>query len=259
MIRVPESFPDPGDVKGRRVVVTGASRGLGHLIAAAFVRAGARVALVARDRQALEGVAADLDGGAGNVLVCPADVSTPEGNQTVADVVRAAWDGIDVWVANAGVSPIVAGPVETPPDVFRQVIEVNLNGVFYGVQAAVPAMTDGGTVIVTASVHGERPKKGLAAYSASKGGVIALVKGLALDLAGDDITVNAVSPGWFESPLAEAFQRNPKLEEQILGHTALRRWGRSEDLTGAYLFLASDAARFVTGTVLTVDGGYLCV
>jgi NAD(P)-dependent dehydrogenase (short-subunit alcohol dehydrogenase family) len=173
--------------------------------------------------------------------------------------VRAAWDGIDVWIANAGISPIVAGPTETPAEVFRSVVEVNLNGVFYGVQAAVPAMDGGGAVIVTASVHGERPKRGLAAYSASKGGVIALVKALAVDLAERDITVNAVSPGWFDSPLAAGFQRNPRLEAEILGHVPLGRWGRSEDLTGAYLFLASEAARFVTGTVLAVDGGYLCL
>jgi NAD(P)-dependent dehydrogenase (short-subunit alcohol dehydrogenase family) len=262
VIRVPDSFPDPGNVKGRRVVVTGASRGLGHLIAAAFAQAGARVALVARNREALDGVAADLgatDGGEDSVLVCPADVSTPEGNEAVVDQVRTAWGGLDVWIANAGISPIVAGPVETPAEVFRRVIEVNLNGVFYGVQAAVPAMEGGGAVIVTASVHGERPKRGLAAYSASKGGVIALVKALALDLAAQEITVNAVSPGWFDSPLAAGFQANPRLEQQILDHVALGRWGRSEDLTGAYLFLASDAARFVTGAVLTVDGGYLCV
>jgi NAD(P)-dependent dehydrogenase (short-subunit alcohol dehydrogenase family) len=256
VIRVPAAFPEPGDVKGRRVVVTGASRGLGHVIAAAFTRAGARVALVARERSALETVAADLGD---DVLVCPADVSTPEGNSAVVEAVAGAWDGVDAWIANAGISPIVAGPLETPPDTFRRVIDVNLNGVFYGVQAAVPAMAPGGTVIVTASVHGERPKRGLAAYSASKGGVIALVKALALDLADRDITVNAVSPGWFDSPLAAGFQANPTLERQVLDHTALRRWGRSEDLTGAYLFLASDAARFITGSVLTVDGGYLCV
>jgi len=256
VIRIPTSFPEPGDVKGRRVVVTGASRGLGHLIAAAFSRAGARVALVARDRSALEAVAADLGD---DVIVCPADISTPDGNRRVVEAVVGAWDGIDTWIANAGISPIVAGPVETPAEVFRQIVEVNLIGVFYGVQAAVPAIDPGGTVIVTASVHGERPKRGLAAYSAAKGGVIALVKALALDLAERDITVNAVSPGWFDSPLAAGFAANPKLEREVLDHTALRRWGRSEDLTGAYLFLASDAARFVTGSVLTVDGGYLCV
>ncbi|MEW6470763.1 MAG: SDR family NAD(P)-dependent oxidoreductase [Actinomycetota bacterium] len=257
-IRIPESFPDPGDVKGRRVVVTGASRGLGRLIATAFARAGARVALVARDADALEEVAADLGGDA---LACPADVSDPSGNDSVVDRVVTAWGGLDVWVANAGISPIVASAVDTPPEVFRRVVDVNLNGVFYGARAALQAMADGegGAIIVTASVCGERPRRGLAAYSASKGGVIALVKALALDAAPLGVTVNAVSPGWFDSPLAAGWQANPDLADTILGHVALGRWGRSEDLTGAYLFLASDAARFVTGAVVAVDGGYLCL
>src|SRR5690606_7420615 len=117
----------------------------------------------------------------------------------------------------------------------------------------------GGRLIFTGSVLGERPRRGLAAYSASKAGLTGMAKALALDLAPAGITVNVVAPGWFESPLSAGWRRNPVLSEEVTGHTALRRWGAPTDLTGAYLFLASDASAFITGTVLNVDGGYLLV
>jgi NAD(P)-dependent dehydrogenase (short-subunit alcohol dehydrogenase family) len=120
-------------------------------------------------------------------------------------------------------------------------------------------MTEGGRLIFTGSVLGERPRRGLTAYSASKAGLVGLAKGLALDLAPAGITVNVVAPGWFDSPLVEGWKGNPDLEAGILGHTAQQRWGAPTDLAGAYQFLVSDASAFVTGTVITVDGGYLLV
>src|SRR3546814_926594 len=118
-------------------------------------------------------------------------------------------------------------------------------------------MGDGGRLIFTGSVLGERPGRGLAAYSASKAGLVGLAKSLALDLAPAGITVNVVAPGWFDSPMAEGWKSNPKRSAAVLGHTAQERWGDATDLAGAYQFLASDAAAFVTGAVLNVDGGYL--
>jgi NAD(P)-dependent dehydrogenase (short-subunit alcohol dehydrogenase family) len=112
-------------------------------------------------------------------------------------------------------------------------------------------------MIFTGSVLGERPRAGLAAYSASKAGLVGMAKGLALDLAPAGITVNVVAPGWFDSPLVERWKRDPELATAVLDHTAQQRWGAPADLVGAYAFLASDASAFVTGTVLSVDGGYL--
>jgi NAD(P)-dependent dehydrogenase (short-subunit alcohol dehydrogenase family) len=255
-IEIPDSFHGPGDVTGKRVVLTGAGRGLGRLLAHAFSRAGALVALVARTESEISALADALPGPA---LVFSGDVTDAELNEAVADATVAEWGGLDVWICNAGVSPIVAGPLKTDPAVWRQVLEVNLTGAFLGARAAARVMGEGGRLIFTGSVLGERPRQGLAAYSASKAGLVGLAKGLALDLACAGITVNVVAPGWFDSPLAENWKNNPKLSAGILGHTAQRRWGSPTDLAGAYQFLASDASAFVTGTVLNVDGGYLLV
>jgi NAD(P)-dependent dehydrogenase (short-subunit alcohol dehydrogenase family) len=255
-IEIPDSFPDASDVAGKRVVLTGAGRGLGELLAHAFSRAGASVALVARTEADIKAVAAALPGPS---LVFSGDVRDEAFNESVADGTVAEWGGVDVWICNAGISPIVAGPTGTDPAVWREVLDVNLTGAFLGARAAARVMTDGGRVIFTGSVLGERPRKGLAAYSASKAGLVGLAKGLALDLAQAGITVNVVAPGWFDSPLAEGWMSNGQLSDAIVGHTAQQRWGSPADLPGAYTFLASGAAAYVTGLVLNVDGGYLLV
>ncbi len=253
-IEIPRSFPRGGDVRGQRVVITGASRGLGRVLAHAFSQAGASVTLVARTESDLKEIAAELTG---PTLVCRGDVTDADFNDAVADATVAEWGGVDTWICNAGISPIVAGPLETDPAIWREVMDVNLTGSFLGARAAARVLGDGGRLIFTGSVLGERPGKGLSAYSAAKAGLVGLAKALALDLAPDGITVNVVAPGWFDSPLADGWKRNPKLEAAILGHTALERWGTAGDLAGAYLFLASAASAFITGTVLHVDGGYL--
>ncbi len=253
---IPGSFPGGGDVAGKRVVITGASRGLGRLLAHAFSQGDARVALVARTETDLKAVAAELPGPS---LVLSGDVTEREFNEAVADATVAEWGGVDAWICNAGISPILAGPLETDPSVWREILEVNLTAAFLGARAAARVMREGGRLIFTGSVLGERPREGLTAYSASKAGLVGMAKGLALDLASSGITVNVVAPGWFDSPLAEPWKNSPELGAGVLGHTAQRRWGASTDLAGAYQFLASDASAFITGSVLNVDGGYLLV
>jgi len=255
-IDIPGSFPEPGAVRGKRVVITGAGRGLGSVLAHAFSDAGACVALVARTEKDLKAVANALPG---PTLVISGDVTDEDTNEAVADAAVAEWGGLDVWIANAGISPIVAGPRETEAAAWRRILEVNLTGAFLGARAASRVMGPGGRLIFTGSVLGERPRAGLAAYSASKAGLAGMAKGLALDLAPAGITVNVVAPGWFDSPMAAGWRDDPGLSDAITGHTAQGRWGAPGDLAGAYRFLASDASAFVTGSVLSVDGGYLLV
>lgn len=255
-LRIPDTFPSPADVADMRVVITGAGRGLGVLIATAFHRLGARTALVGRNEENLEKVAASLGDG---TLVVSADVSVPGDNERVVETVVSEWGGLDVWIGNAGISPVLTPVTELDDETWRSVIDVNLNGAFLGMRTAARALGPGGRIIVTGSVLAERPRVGLSAYSASKAALIALVKALALELADAGITVNAVNPGWFDSPLTEPWQRNDRLGRSVLDHTAIGRWGQSEELVGPYLFLASAASSYVTGSVISVDGGYLCV
>jgi NAD(P)-dependent dehydrogenase (short-subunit alcohol dehydrogenase family) len=253
-IDIPASFAGGADVTGKRVVITGASRGLGRLLAHAFSSCGSLVALVARTEVDLKAVADELPGPS---IVLGGDVTDEEFNESVADAVVAEWGGVDVWICNAGISPIVAGPRGTDPAVWRQVLDLNLTGAFLGARAASRVMGEGGRLILTGSVLGERPREGLSAYSASKAGLVGMAKALALDLAPSGITVNVVAPGWFESPMADGWKNRPERAAEVLGHTAQGRWGAPTDLAGAYQFLASDSSAFVTGIVLDVDGGYL--
>jgi NAD(P)-dependent dehydrogenase (short-subunit alcohol dehydrogenase family) len=255
-MQIPETFPGATDLAEKRVVITGASRGLGELLAHAFSQAGASVALVARTEADLKTVADALPGPS---LVVAGDVTDADLNESVADATVAEWGGVDVWICNAGISPVYGGPRKTEPEVWRAVLEVNLTGAFLGARAGARVMGEGGRLIFTGSVLGERPREGLAAYSASKAGLVGLAKGLALDLAAAGVTVNVVAPGWFDSPLAHGWKQNAELASRIEDHTAQGRWGEPSDLVGAYRFLASDASAFVTGTVLNVDGGYLLV
>jgi NAD(P)-dependent dehydrogenase (short-subunit alcohol dehydrogenase family) len=240
-------------VTGRRVVITGAGRGLGRVLATAFDSAGAHLGLIARSGAALAEVAGSL---AGEALICAGDVRDAEFNETVAKQMIDRFGGVDVWICNAGVSPEVSSVLEMEPTTWRDIIDVNLTGTFLGARAAAAVMGRGGRIIVTGSVLGQRPHAGLAAYSASKSGVQALVQALAQELGPQGITVNTVALGWFDTGMGAHWHRHAERESDIVRHTALGRWGGPADLAGAYLFLASTSSAYVTGTTITVDGGY---
>lgn len=241
------------DVSGRRVVITGAGRGLGQVLATAFDAAGAQLGLVARSEESLREVASSLTG---DPVICAGDVRDETFNDTVAEHMIERFGGVDVWICNAGVSPRVAPVSETKTEMWRDVIDVNLTGTFLGARAAAAVMGEGGRIIATGSVVGERPRKGLAAYAASKSGTHALVQALAQELGPRAITVNAVALGWFDTGMGAHWHRDSERESDIIEHTALGRWGTPEDLPGIYLFLASESSAYVTGATLTVDGGY---
>jgi NAD(P)-dependent dehydrogenase (short-subunit alcohol dehydrogenase family) len=242
------------NLEGRRIVLTGATGGLGRMIAPALVDAGAQVAIVARSKDVLEQMRSELPG---EVLAIVGDVSNAPDNDTIAAQVVDQWGGLDVWIANAGISPVVKDAQKMTDDEFLNVINVNLLGAFWGARAALRVMHEGGRVIMTSSVLGQRARRGFSAYVTSKAGMEGMVRALALDAAPHGITVNAIAPGWFDSPLAEPWMRDARLAEQILSHVPLQRWGQPNDIAGAFTFLASRESDFVTGSVLAVDGGYL--
>jgi NAD(P)-dependent dehydrogenase (short-subunit alcohol dehydrogenase family) len=241
-------------VDGRRVVITGAGRGLGRILATAFDAAGARLGLVARSGGAIAEVASSLTGGP--ALTCAGDVRDAGFNESVAQAMVERFGGVDAWICNAGVSPEVASVLDLDPAVWREIVDVNLTGTFLGARAAAAVMGPGGRIIATGSVLGQRPHAGLSAYGASKSGVQALVQALAQELGPRAITANVVALGWFDTGLGGHWHRNAGRERDIAAHTALGRWGTPADLAGVYLFLASEASAYVTGTTITVDGGY---
>ncbi len=245
-------------VGDRVVAVTGASQGLGHVLAEAFAAAGARVALLARSETALKLLADEITTRGGRALAVPCDITDGEGMTEAFGTIAAAWGGVDSVVANAGISPIVRRGQNVPAETWTRILTVNLTGSFLTAQAAYPylAASGRGRFVANTSVMARRPRPGLSAYAASKAGLEGLTKALAVDWAPDGICVNAVAPGFFDSPLAAGLRSDERREREITDHTLLRRWGHHDDLPGAFLFLASDAASYLTGQVLTVDGGY---
>lgn len=248
-----QGVEDLGIIAGRRVLITGAGRGLGAVLARAFDAAGADVGLVARSESALREVAADLKG---DPFIAAGDVRDAEFNESVAAGMVDRFGGLDVWVANAGVSSPDVAVEDVAPRDWSKILDVNLTGTFLAARAASRVMVEGGRFIVTSSVIGTRPRAGLAAYAASKSGVNALVQALALEFGPRGITANAVALGWFDTGLGAHWHGAQDRNDDIVQHTALGRWGTPDDLPGIYLFLASDASAYVTGVTITVDGGY---
>jgi 2-deoxy-D-gluconate 3-dehydrogenase len=242
---------------GRVAMVTGASRGLGRAMALALAEAGADVALVARSRAALEETAALVIGLGRRALALPADVAVEA--QVDAAVARAvdAYGGIDVLVNNSGVA-VVKPLVDTTPAEWRRVLETNLTGAFNCCRAAGPGMIarKRGKVVNVASVLGARGLSGYAAYSASKGGLLALTRALAVEWARHNIQVNAIAPGWFVTSMNEDAFGDSRVRDRLLRDVPARRTGDPEELGALVVYLASGASDYVTGEAVFVDGGF---
>jgi NAD(P)-dependent dehydrogenase (short-subunit alcohol dehydrogenase family) len=240
---------------GRVVVITGASRGIGLVLAEAFARGGASLGLMARDAVALKEVAGRLPAPA---LPVPCDVSNEDAVRDGFREVAEKFGGVDSLVANAGISPAAHRGHNLSPEVWREVVEVNLTGSFLTAAAAYPYLAESGRgrIVFTSSVMARAPRRGLSAYAASKAGIAGLTRALAVDWAGDGICVNAVAPGFFETGLGAAFREAERLEAQVLARTPLGRFGKDREIADTVGFLAGDASSYLTGHVLAVDGGY---
>lgn len=234
---------------GKRVLVTGGTSGIGAGIARAFLAAGAH--LVATGVSEVEVDRASVEPGFAGADLCVLDVR--DGAAVSAFVASQA--GIDVLVNCAG---IIRRGDELAPEVFEQVVDINLNGTMRMCAAARPLLgaSGQGAIVNLASMLSFFGGGLVPAYSASKGGIAQLTKSLAIAYAADNIRVNAVAPGWIATPLTAALRSDPERSGAILSRTPLGRWGRPEDIAGPVLFLCSPAAAFVTGSILTIDGGY---
>jgi NAD(P)-dependent dehydrogenase (short-subunit alcohol dehydrogenase family) len=242
-----------GRVAGKVAVLTGAASGLGFACAERFAQEGATVACVDVDRDGAEAAAARITDGGGRALGLVADVTDASALDAMAADVVAAFGGIDVLVANAGVYD-EGSAHEITPAAWQRVIDVDLTGVLLSVRSVLEPMRErgGGAIVAQASVAGLAGVPRTAAYAAAKGGVIALVRQLAVDYASWGIRVNAICPGTIPTAMtADALaQRGPGAR-----HVPLGRMGTPQDVAALAAFLAGDEAGWITGAVYTVDGG----
>ena len=250
------------DLTGRTAIVTGSGRGLGRAIALGLAGAGASIVTCARTAGTAQAVAAEIEAAGGRALGLDADCARPEDCAALVAAALGRFGALDILVCNHGVGLTKPAEAITAAE-WRQVIEINLSGYFYAAQAAArPMLEQGrGSIVMNSSNGSFIGFPGLAAYGASKGGVDQLVRQLAVEWGERGIRVNAINPGWTENRMGHRAHRapDPAFEAEIRRSTPLRRRGRAEEMVGPVVFLASDAASFVTGVCLPVDGGYFAL
>lgn len=243
---------------GKRALITGAGSGIGREVASRFVACGARVALLDLDAAALERLGSAL--GDGVAATCTLDVTDAAEVRAAVDRAAAALGGLDVVVNNAGI-PMVGSVRDLPEADWDRVLAVDLKSVYLVSQAAWPHLeSGGGAILSTASIAGMVGTSGQAAYAAAKAGVVMLTKCMALDGAEAGIRANAVSPGFVATPMLERYldgQEAPaEARAEVEAMHPLGRLGTPRDIADAFVYLASDESSWVTGTTLTVDGGF---
>lgn len=242
------------DLAGQTALVTGASRGIGQAIAVALGRCGARVVCVARDEGKLEETAATIRqaGGAAEVRTC--DVTQGQAVSALVEQVVEQFDRLQILVNNAGITRDTLIPRMSDDD-FDEVIATNLRGAFLFTRAASRPMMQGryGRIVNVSSVSGIVGNPGQANYAASKAGLIGMTKSVARELAGRNVTVNAIAPGFIESEMTQAL--GSLVVDEVKKRIPCKRLGTAEEIAQAVLFLASPAASYITGQVLVVDGG----
>jgi NAD(P)-dependent dehydrogenase (short-subunit alcohol dehydrogenase family) len=242
----------------RRVaIVTGAANGLGRAIAAALHAAGARLALVDVDADGLREAATEL--ASDDVATFVVDLAEADRVAGIPAAVDARFGAIDILVNNAGVRDVYAF-AEYPLEQWRRTLEINLTAPFLLAQGVVPHMRrrGGGRVVNIASVAAELAFRDRAAYNVSKAGLVTLTKSMALELGGDGICCNAIAPGIVETPLNRHYFDDPALRTAIVENTPMGRWGQPAEIAGPVVFLCSDAAGFINGVTIPVDGGWSC-
>jgi len=242
------------DLTGQTALVTGASQGLGRAIAVGLAKAGASVACVARNVEKLQATVAEITAAGGTAAAFACDVTNGESVQKTIDDVLAKWGKLHILVNNAGITRDTLIP-RMQDEQWDEVINTNLRGAFLFTRAVTRPMMQAryGRIVNIASVSGLMGNPGQANYSASKAGLIGMTRSVARELATRKVTVNAVAPGFIETDMTAAL--GEKIIEEVVNRVPVRRLGHPEEIVGAVLYLASGAASYVTGQVLTVDGG----
>jgi NAD(P)-dependent dehydrogenase (short-subunit alcohol dehydrogenase family) len=244
---------------GRRALVTGASRGIGRAIALGLAQAGATVAVSGRKKTALEEVVSAISDAGGVAVPVVQDVAKAEDCRLGVMQAIAALGGLDILINNAGMEE-VRPSLEIDEALWDRILDTNLKGAFFCAQAAAAEMkrsNKGGAIINLCSLTSYRGIPTAVPYGTSKTGLLGMTRALAAEWAPFKIRVNGVAPGYFRTELTEVFYHDASWQEAMLRKIPLGRFGQLDDLTGAAIFLASDAAAYITGQCLGIDGGTL--
>jgi 3-oxoacyl-[acyl-carrier protein] reductase len=244
------------DLKGRRALVTGGSRGIGAATARLLVLAGADVMIGYRSRSADAGrLVAELAARGTNAAAHASDISKPEGAEALVAAAVEELGGLDLFVGNAGIWPAEDVAVTAMgDDQWTRTIRENVDSIFFTTRAAARVITDGGRMVLVSSTAGQRGEAFHADYGASKGAVISFTKSLAIELAPRSVTVNAVAPGWVDTEMVAEPMANAG-RARISAAIPLGRVASADDIAGPIVFLCSALARHVTGEILNVNGG----
>lgn len=242
---------------GKTAIVTGGGSGIGQAIAVLYASEGAKVIVSDINEKGGNETVAKIRAGKGEAAFVKADTSKPEDNKKLVDEAVKQFGALHIAVNNAGIGGPISPTGEYPIDGWDKVIAINLSGVFYGMRYQIPAMiaAGGGSIVNMASILGKVGTKGSPAYVAAKHGVIGLTETAALEYANQKIRINAVGPGYIETPLLSGLDENT--HKALIGLHPMGRLGRSEEVAELSLWLNSDKASFVTGSYYNVDGGYL--
>ncbi len=250
------------DLDGRKALVTGASRGIGEAIAIGLARFGADVAVSARDVSRLADVAAEIEGFGRKAVPVAMDATDVGAIRQGVTEAAAVLDGLDLLVNNAGMEEVCAA-LDVEEGLWDRIVETNLKGSFFTAQAAARVMREaesgrqGGTILNVCSLTSAVGVPSAAPYGASKAGLLGLTRALATEWAPLGIRVNAIGPGYFRTALTETFYADAAWQQAMLAKIPAGRFGDLRDLVGVSVFLSSDAARYVTGQIVYVDGGYI--